>query len=113
MIKTFLRKALNKAEAAKLKERDRMEQDKRKLKLANHVIKEMKKIADSGQNKSHSKGNFKSAGHKKWPVLSQNDRSLSDPKRPLSSPSARMKIDRYFRRTEADKSSAIFQRLLY
>ena len=56
--KTVLRKALNKAEAAKLKERDRMEQDKRKLKLANHVIKEMKKIADSGQNKSHSKGNF-------------------------------------------------------
>lgn len=52
----YTRKALNKAEASKLKERDRMEEDKRKLKLANHVIKEMKKIADSGQNKSHSKG---------------------------------------------------------
>ena len=33
-----------------------MEDDRRKLKLANHVIKEMKKIADTGPNKSHSKG---------------------------------------------------------
>jgi len=52
----YTRKALNKAEAAKLKMQDRMEDDRRKLKLANHVIKEMKKIADSGPNKSHSKG---------------------------------------------------------
>jgi len=52
----YTRKALNKAEAAKLKERDRMEEDRRKLKLANHVIKEMKRLADNGQNKSHSKG---------------------------------------------------------
>ena len=53
---TVFRKALNKAEAAKLKMQDRMEDDRRKLKLANHVIKEMKKIADTGPNKSHSKG---------------------------------------------------------
>lgn len=52
----YTRKALNKTEATKLKERDRMEEDRRKLKLANHVIKEMKKISDDGPNKSHSKG---------------------------------------------------------
>ena len=62
-----------------------MEDDRRKLKLANHVIKEMKKIAESGQNKSHSKGNFEPAGDKKWPVLGQNDRSLSVQQRSLSS----------------------------
>jgi len=39
-----------------MKMQDRMEDDRRKLKLANHVIKEMKKIADTGPNKSHSKG---------------------------------------------------------
>ena len=39
---------------------DRMEDDRRKLKLANHVIKEMKKIADTGPNKSHSKGKITS-----------------------------------------------------
>jgi len=52
----YTRKALNKADATNSKDHNRNDEDRRKLKLANHVIKEMKKIADHGPNKSHSKG---------------------------------------------------------
>ena len=58
-----------------------MEDDRRKLKLANHVIKEMKKIADTGPNKSHSKGINRCKSRRN---------------------------NRYFSWTPADKSSAIF-----
>ena len=57
-----------------MKMQDRMEDDRRKLKLANHVIKEMKKIADTGPNKSHSKGKVSPQPTAKSSRLGRNDR---------------------------------------
>jgi len=54
----YTRKALNKSQVpgcSKNDDRNRVDEDRRKLKLANHVIKEMKKLADQGPNKNYTK----------------------------------------------------------